>query len=92
MPKDEFDPEDPMELIGVEIPGTDPDQIMDDIIQEYLFMGWSASQILFLFVSPYYGATHQIYKQKGKDYVQERVQRLFEEWHYGWLQGGGING
>ena len=92
MPKDEFDPEDPLELVGVEVPCTDPDQVMDDIVQEYLFMGWSPAQILFLFWSPYYGATHQIYKQKGKAYVKERVQQLAEEWRQGWLPGGETNG
>jgi hypothetical protein len=88
MPKDEFDPEDPLELVGVEVSGGDPDQVLDGIVQEYLFMGWSPLQILFLFRSPHYGATHQIYKAKGEAYVKERVQRLAKEWDKGWLTGG----
>ena len=31
MPK-EFDPEDPMELVGVEVSGSDPEQVLDDIV------------------------------------------------------------
>ena len=46
MPKDEFDPEDPMELVGVEVSGSDPDQALDAIVQEYLFMGWKPAMIL----------------------------------------------
>ena len=84
MPKDEFDPEDPMELVGVEVP-TDPDEAMDDIVQEYLMMGYKPAQILFLFRSPYYGATHQIYRLKGHDYVKERVYTLAAQWNRGWL-------
>ena len=44
MAKD-FEPDDPMELVGVAIPGSDPDQALDGIVQEYLFMGWSGRRI-----------------------------------------------
>ena len=53
----EFEPEDPMELVGITVPDCDSDQVLDGIVQEYLFMGWSAQQILLLFWSPYYGGT-----------------------------------
>ncbi len=86
MPADkEFDPDDPMELVGVEIPGGDADQRMDDIIQEYLFIGWTELQILFLFRSPHYMATHQIYRQRGERCVMERIQRMAEQWSRGWI-------
>lgn len=86
MPKDEFDPEDPMELVATEI-SSDPEQALDDIIQEYLMMGWKPAQIFFLFRSPYYGATHQIYKLKGHTYVKDRVTHLAAQWNNGWLAG-----
>ncbi len=86
MPKNkEFDPDDPMELVGVEIPGGDADQRMDDIIQEYLFLGRTELQILFLFRSPHYTATHQIYRQRGERYVKERIQHMAEQWSRGWI-------
>ena len=86
MPRDkEFDPEDPMELVGVEIPGGDADQLVGDIIQEYLFMGWTELQILFLFRSPHYRATHQIYRQRGERYVKGRIQHVAEQWSRGWI-------
>ncbi len=83
----EFDPEDPMELVGVAVPGGDEDQVLDDIVQEYLFMGWRPVQILFLFRSPYYSATHQIYRRRGEVYVKERIQQLSEAWERGWIGG-----
>ena len=87
MPK-EFDPEDPMELVAVELPAGDADQVLDDIVQEYLLMGWKPLQILFLFRSPHYAATHHIYKLKGHGYVKDRVQRLADQWKAGWLRRG----
>ena len=81
----EFEPEDPMELVAVELPEGDIDQLLEDIVQEYLFMGWGPRQIFFLFRSPFYAATHQIYRQKGEAYVKARIQHLAQQWQRGWL-------
>jgi hypothetical protein len=88
----EFEPDDPMELVGVALPAGDQDQLLDDIVLEYLFMGSTPLQILMLFRSPCYGATHQIYRQKGEAYVKERIQRLAEQWSQGWIKEGERNG
>ena len=85
----EFDPQDPMELVGVAVPGTDDDQVLNGIVREYLFMGWSPKQVLFLFKSPYYGATHRIYERKGEAYVKEKIQHLADQWAAGWIREGG---
>ncbi len=84
----EFDPDDPMEMVAVEIPGGNVDQVLDDLVQEYLFMGHSPTEIMFLFRSPHYMATHQIYQQKGADFVKERIGQLSEQWNRGWIKGG----
>jgi len=76
-----------MELVAVELPQGDIDQLLEDIVQEYLFMGWGPQQIFFLFRSPFYGATHQIYRQKGEAYVKTRIQSLAQQWQRGWLSG-----
>ncbi len=86
MAKD-LDPEDPTELVGVAIPGGDSDQPLDCIVQEYLLMGWGFQQIMVLFRSPHYGATHQIYRQKGEVHVKDRVQQLVSQWRQGWIDG-----
>ncbi len=87
----DFDPEDPEELVGVAIPGGDAGQQLDCIVQEYLLMGWGFQQIIVLFRSPLYGATHQIYRQKGEDQVEDRVQYLVSEWRQGWIDGRNQN-
>ena len=86
----EFDPEDPMELVGIEVVG-DSDMVMDDIIQEYLSMGWSPSAIFFLFRTPNYMATHRIYKEKGEAHVKERIKQLAEQWAMGWISGDRVD-
>ena len=83
----EFDPEDPEELVGVAIPGGDTDQQLECIVQEYLLMGWAFQQIMVLFRSPHYAATHQIYRQKGEGYIKDRVHQLVSQWRQGWRQG-----
>ena len=88
MPK-EFDPEDPNELVGVAVPGGDSDQVLDGIVHEYLLMGWTALEIMMLFRSPYYGATHQLFREKGEDQVNGRIRDLAEQWNQGWLAGRG---
>jgi hypothetical protein len=84
MPKDEYDPEDPLELVAVEIP-SDPNQVLDDIVQEYLFLGWKPAMIQNLFRSPFYGGPHQVYQQLGGDHVRRRINELAEQWKQGWF-------
>ncbi|MCH8087995.1 MAG: hypothetical protein IIC81_09125 [Chloroflexi bacterium] len=86
----EFDPEDPMELVGVEVVG-DSDVVMEQIIQEYLSMGWSSSAIFFLFRTPNYMATHRIYKEKGDSYVKKRIKQMAEQWAKGWIRGDRVD-
>ena len=83
----QFEPEDPMELVGVALPGEDPGRFVDEIVQEYLFLGWKPEEIFELFRSPRYGGTHRIYHQMGDAYVKERLLGLAEQWRRGWLRG-----
>ena len=77
-----------MELVGVMAPGGDEDEALDGIVQEYLLLGWSAAQIMFLFRSPTYAATHRIFERKGAAYVKDRVQSLADQWSQGWIGRG----
>jgi len=87
----EFEPEDPMELVGMALAGGNPDEVLDGLVQEYLLMGWKPVQILWLFHSPHYAATHRLYRLKGEAYVRERVQHLARLWQEGWVRGGHQN-
>ena len=63
---------------------------MDDLVQEYLFMGWSPTEIMFWFRSPQYTATHRTYRQKGADQVKARIGQIVEQWDRGWIRGSAM--
>ena len=86
MTKD-YEPEDPNELVGVSVPGGHSGEVLDGIVGEYLLMGWTEREIKFLFRSPHYGATHQIFRRLGEDQVNGRIHDMAEQWNNGWLKG-----
>ena len=81
MPTKEFDPHDPFDLIGTEIPMDDEDgvdtvdQMARTVIQEYLMMGWNDKIILGIFANQTFRGPHTAYQIKGK----ERVSQLITE-------------
>ena len=82
MPYTEPKSDDPMELVGMVMPG-EPGQLeamAECIVEEYVRLGWDARRLLTLFVNPMFMATHRIYRQKGEAYVQELIDRMCEKW------------
>ena len=78
MPYEEFDVEDPMDLVGMVLPG-EPGQLeamAECFVEEYVRMGWDEPRLMTLFVNPMFMATHRIYRQKGEKYVKELIQRV----------------
>ena len=78
MPKDEFVDEDPLELVGVALPG-EPGQIermAETFVEEYIRMGWDEQRLMTLFTNPMFMATHRVYRQKGAEYVQTLIRSL----------------
>jgi hypothetical protein len=85
MPKDEFAAEDPLELVGIVMPG-EPGQLeamAECIVEEYVRMGWDERRLMTLFVNPMFLATHRIYRQKGETYVRALIQRTCAKWGRG---------
>jgi hypothetical protein len=76
MPKDEFVAEDPMELVGMVMPGGHGmlEAMADAIIEEYVLLGWEEQRLMTLFNNPLFLATHRIYRQKGEDYVRAAIR------------------
>jgi hypothetical protein len=84
MPKDEFVPEDPMELVGVVLSGG-PGQLeamAEIIVEEYVRMGWDEARLMTLFTSPMFAATYRVYHHKGEAYVRELIQRCVRKWKF----------
>lgn len=82
MPKDEFVDEDPMELVGMVMPGDEGqlERMAETIVEEYVRMGWDEKRLLTLFTNPLFMATHRVYRLKGLEYVDELIQRYCSQY------------
>jgi hypothetical protein len=77
MPKDEFVDEDPMELVGMVMPGEagQLERMAETIVEEYARMGWDARRMMTLFTQPVFMATYRIHQIKGEAYVKDLLER-----------------
>ena len=84
MPKDEFVQEDPLELVGMVLPGEEGqlEAMAECIIDEYVRLGWDERRLMTLFVNPLFMATYRIYRQKGEAYVREIIRRTVDKWDF----------
>lgn len=82
MPKDEFDPEDPLELCGVGLASHEDTtlEMTDCFIEEYMRLGYNHKQILALFRNPNYTGLNMVLQNKGEPFVRERIQEIFTIW------------
>lgn len=77
-----FDPDDPMQFVGVGMPcDAAAFQCMtESIIEEYLMLGWPDAKILQMFRMPFYQLPHAILKLKGEEWVCETIARVRGLW------------
>ncbi|MBI4483550.1 MAG: hypothetical protein HY652_11765 [Acidobacteria bacterium] len=80
MTEKEFEPDDPMELVGMALPEGDLEQTAECIVEEYIRDGWDDASLLRLFRDPFYRFTHRIHQQKGETYVVALVTSLRQKW------------
>ena len=82
MPKDEIDPEDPMELNGIAFM-TDEDTseaMAECFVEEFMRMGYGAAGILGLFKNPFYIGVNMVLLNRGEEYVRAVIERVFARW------------
>ncbi len=72
--------DDPMEMVGVALPGGDPDLMAECVIEEFLLMGWTETRLMTLFTQPRFAATHRIYRARGEAHVRSLIRRVAERW------------
>ncbi len=77
-----LDPDDPMELVGVTLPEGSLEEMAECLVEEYIRDGWDDERLLHLFREPFYRATHQVYLEKGEEYILALICRLREKWGY----------
>ena len=82
MPYDDPDPQDPQELIGVELPGDE--RVTRDMAEafsdEFAQLGYTGAQILALFRAPFYAGAHQAWQLLGEDAITRIVDDSLSVW------------
>jgi len=83
MSKDEIDPEDPIEIVGTEIPGQTEAQLRDMTLcfaEEFVREGYGEEKLMSMFRTPFYQGPYLAWKQKGDDYVRAIIQEAIRMW------------
>ncbi|MBI2167043.1 MAG: hypothetical protein HYU34_02225 [Candidatus Omnitrophica bacterium] len=83
MPKDEFDPEDPMELVGVELPAGSEEGLREMALtfaEEFIRSGFSEDRVLAMFKNPFYQGPYLVWQAKGEVYVNQMIQQAKQMW------------
>jgi len=82
MPENEFVEEDPMEMVGMVLPGEEGqlERMAECIVDEYVRLGWDRQRLMTLFQHPMFLATNRIYRQKGEPYVLELIQKTCDRY------------
>jgi hypothetical protein len=82
MPKDEFDPEDPMELRGIGLlTREDTSTTMAEcFIEEFMRLGYNATEILGLFRNPRYTGMNMVLHNRGEVFVANKITEVFGWW------------
>lgn len=78
----EFEEEDPMDLVGMVLPGEQGqlEAMAECFIEEYVRLGWDEQRLMTLFTSPMFLGTHRIYRQKGEQYVRSLIRQTVARW------------
>lgn len=81
MPKDEADPEDPMELNGVALWTEEDTQesMAECFIVEFIRLGYDHQRILGLFRNPFYIGMHMVLENRGEEYVRRKIESTFAQ-------------
>ena len=82
MPKDEFDPQDPLELNGAVLLTEEDttDAMCECFIEEFMRMGHGPKQILALFQDPHYLGMNMVIQNRGEQFVRDCIAETFARW------------
>lgn len=86
MPKNEMDPEDPMEMMALELGGQSEEQLKDMALcfaEEFAREGWSEEKLFAMFQNPFYQGPYLAWKQKGDEFVRSVIREALVIWRGG---------
>ena len=76
----DFEPDDPMGLVGVGIPGGEPDLMAECLVEEYVRLGTSDAQLLAIFKNPFFAGAHALYRSRGEERIKTVIERARAQW------------
>ena len=76
MPYDDYDTEDPLELVGceVELEEEHLTEMAECFVEEFARMGAGANQLLELFRNPFYRGPHSVFERRGEAWVKDLIE------------------
>lgn len=83
MMKKEYEPDDPVEMVGMELPGQDEAHLRDMALcfaEEFTREGWSREKIFQMFKNPFYQGPYCAWKQKGDAFVLSVIDEAAGMW------------
>ena len=82
MPKDEIDPEDPLELCGVALLTEEDtsDAMTECFVEEFLRLGFGPAQVLALFRNTHYTGPNMVLQARGEPYIRAKIAEVFGWW------------
>ena len=83
MPKNECDPEDPIEIVGLELPNQTEAQLRDMALcfaEEFVREGWEKERLFQMFRNSFYQGPYLAWKQKGDEFVLSVIDEAINMW------------
>jgi hypothetical protein len=82
MPYRDPEPDDPQELVGVELPGDESvtREMAAAFADEFARLGYTRAQILALYRQPHYAGAHQAWRLLGEEVVARLVDEALAVW------------
>ncbi len=79
----EFEPDDPVEMVGMQIPGQSEAALRDMALcfaEEFVREGWNEEKIFAMFKNPFYAGPYLAWKQKGDAFVKSVIVEALNMW------------
>jgi hypothetical protein len=83
MLKKKCEPDDPLEMVGIQIPSRSEANLMDMALcfaEEFIRRGWSKEKILKMFRDPFYQGPYLAWRQKGDAFIQGVIEEAAKMW------------
>ncbi len=80
----ECEPDDPLEMIGVQLNGQSEAQLRDMALcfaEEFIRQGFNKEKLLQVFKNPFYQGPYLVFQQKGEDFVRSVINEALAMWH-----------